>query len=110
MVANTHEDNPTASPVNDHVPIRKSSRSTTQLSQLKDFVTTKHIVGFVTTDTSKQPTYPLFQQADLQNQSNDYVAYLAHVLATPEPISFSQAANPKWFEAMLDCKVKYEFL
>nr|GEZ33126.1 protein phosphatase 2C family protein [Tanacetum cinerariifolium]GEZ34014.1 protein phosphatase 2C family protein [Tanacetum cinerariifolium] len=84
-------------------PTRRSSRSSTQLAWLNDFVTSKHNVRMATADTSttKHPTYPLFQTQDFEQYLDDYIASLANVLAIPEHVFYSQAVtNPKWVEAM----------
>ncbi|GJS59070.1 retrovirus-related pol polyprotein from transposon TNT 1-94 [Tanacetum coccineum] len=100
-IPNTNSDDSNASIPHDMPSTRRSTRATTQPVWLKDFVTHKHRVGSVVSNTAKNPVSPLFQQADFQNYPNEYVASLAHVLTTSEPTSYSQAANdPKWIEAM----------
>ncbi|GKG14203.1 hypothetical protein Tco_0353803, partial [Tanacetum coccineum] len=72
VVPNTPEESSTTPIVEETSPstttnqvprTRKASRSGTQPTLLKDFVTTKHKTGMVVTDISKtkHPTYPLFQ-------------------------------------------------
>ena len=86
-------------PSKSSIPARKSTRSTSQPAWLKDFVTGKHRASMAT--KSKQPVYPLFTNADFADYPEEYVASLAHVLASLEPKSYPQAvSNPKWVDAM----------
>nr|GEX43216.1 hypothetical protein [Tanacetum cinerariifolium] len=101
VMPNTPSDGSNSSIPNEMPSTRRSTRTTTQPVWLKDFVTSKHKVSSVLSNNDKQHVYPLFQEADFHNYPNDYVASLAHVLATSEPNSYSQAANdPKWVKAM----------
>nr|GEW70501.1 hypothetical protein [Tanacetum cinerariifolium] len=101
VMPNTPSDGSNSSIPNEMPSTRRSTRTTTQPVWLKDFVTSKHRVSSVVSDKDKQPVYPLFQEADFHNYPNDYVASLAHVLATSEPNSYFQAASdPKWVEVM----------
>nr|GEW36955.1 hypothetical protein [Tanacetum cinerariifolium] len=53
------------------------------------------------TSTTKHPTYPLFQTQDFEQYLDDYISFLANVLAIPKHVFYSQAVtNPKWVEAM----------
>nr|GEV58566.1 hypothetical protein [Tanacetum cinerariifolium] len=100
-VPNTPSDGSNSSIPHDIPSTRRSTRTTTQPVWLKDFVTHKNKVGLVFSNASKQPVYPLFQQADFQNYPDKYGASLAHVLITSKPTSYSQAATyPKWAKAM----------
>ncbi|PWA57357.1 hypothetical protein CTI12_AA409170 [Artemisia annua] len=74
---NNHEDVPLVIPTsdvptNDSIPVRRSSRTATQPTWLKDFVTTKHRAGHARIDTPNQPKYPLFQQSEFEAYPNDY--------------------------------------
>ncbi|GKE45062.1 retrovirus-related pol polyprotein from transposon TNT 1-94 [Tanacetum coccineum] len=93
VMPNTPSDGSNTSIPNEMPSTRRSTRTTTQPVWLKDFVTSKHRVSLVVSDNDKQPVYPLFQQADFHNYPEDYVASLAHVLATSEPNSYFQAAQ-----------------
>ena len=86
-------------PFQPQVPMRRSTRASTQPAWLKDFVTSKHKASMAS--SVKQPVYPLFKDQDFECYPEEYVGSLAHVLASLEPTSYTQAASkPEWVDAM----------
>ena len=75
-LAQSHYSNPSN-------PTRRSTRSINQPAWLKDFVIGKHRASMAT--KTKQPIYPLFSDKDFEAYPEEYVASLAHVLASLEP-------------------------
>ncbi|GJW10976.1 retrovirus-related pol polyprotein from transposon TNT 1-94 [Tanacetum coccineum] len=79
---------------------RRSTRSSTKPSWLKDFVTPRAAMAYSVPNT-KQPVYLLFHSQDFGNFPQEYVASLANVLNATEPTSYRQAAsNTQWVEVM----------
>nr|GEU40736.1 hypothetical protein [Tanacetum cinerariifolium] len=80
-------------------PARKSSRTSTRLAWMKDFVT-KATTGSVAFFL-RQPQYPLFGKADFVGLPTSHITFLANVFAHSEPHSYRQAMTDKgWVEAM----------
>nr|GEV96036.1 SGNH hydrolase-type esterase domain-containing protein [Tanacetum cinerariifolium] len=79
---------------------RRSTRSSTKPSWLKDFVTPRAAMDYYLPNT-KQPLYLLFHSQDLDNFLQEYVSSLANVLNATEPTSYRQVgSNTQWVEAM----------
>ncbi|XP_071728320.1 uncharacterized protein [Rutidosis leptorrhynchoides] len=87
-----HHEQPNTTTTSAQSDIRRSTRSKHLPNWLKDFVTPVHVSNV----QRSMPLYPLFQAHDFAFMSKDYIAFLANVMATSDPVTYAQACkDPK---------------